>query len=221
MIQVDETYRALKEVVLARRSVRRFLPDPVPEEDVLEILECARWAPSDTNQQPWRFLVIADRDLIARAEAVCWEEIARLQALAEARGRPDVAKKLRVFGRYATVFAGAPLLILLAAEPYRSRFTEEIFAPLLTPAELAALEREEAVKSVSLAAQNLLLAAHARGYGACAMTGPLLLAERRLAALVELPPGQFLVMAVALGRPAQQPEGPGRRPLAELVTWRR
>lgn len=218
---VAERYRTLKEVVRERRSVRRFLPDPVPEEDILEMLECARWAPSDTNQQPWRFVVITDREAIRRAEAICWEEIARLQERATAAGRTDVAKKLKVFGRYAAVFGEAPALILLVGEPYRSRFTEEIFRPLFTDEEMAALAREEALKSVSLAAQNLLLAAHALGYGACAMTGPVILAERRLAALAGLEPEQFIVMAVALGRPAVQPEGPGRRPLADLVAWRR
>jgi len=218
---VDQPYRTLKEVVLGRRSVRRFLPDPVPEEDVLEMLECARWAPSDTNQQPWRFVVITSRDTIRRAEEICWEEIARLQERAVALHRPDVAKKLKVFGRYAAVFAEAPVLVLLVGEPYRSRFTEEIFRPLFSDEEMASLAREESLKSVSLAAQNLLLAAHALGYGACAMTGPVILAERRLAELVGLDPEQFIVLAVALGRPAVQPEGPGRRPLDELVSWRR
>ncbi len=221
MLGVETGFAAVRDAILGRRSVRRFLPDPVPEEDLLAILDCARWAPSDTNQQPWRFVVITNPDLIRRAEELCWEAVARLQRRAEERGRPDAAKKLRVFGRYAAAFAGAPALILLVGEPYRSRFTEEIFLPIFSAEEMAALEREESVKSVSLAAQNLMLAAHALGYGTCAMTGPVILCERELAALAGLPPEQFIVLAVALGRPAQHPEGPGRRPLAELVTWLR
>lgn len=218
---IADRFRTMKEVMQERRSIRRFLPDPVPEEDLLEMLECARWAPSDTNQQPWRFVVITNPETIKRAEEVCWEAVERLRVRAEARGRQDAAKKLRVFGRYAAAFAGAPVLICMVGEPYRSRFTEEIFLPVFTDDEMAVVTREESIKSVSLATQNLLLAAHALGYGACAMSGPVILAEKEMGELIGLEPGHFLVMAVAVGRPAIQPEGPGRRPLEEFVVWRR
>lgn len=214
-------YESLKGIILHRRSVRRFLPDPVPEADILEMLDCARWAPSDTNQQPWRFVVITNTDLIKRIEELCWETIERLQSRAEERNRPDVAKKLRVFGKYAAAFAGAPALILLVGEPYRSRFTEEIFLPIFPAEEMAMIAREESIKSVSLATQNLLLAAHAMGYGAVAMSGPVILAEREVAALAGIEPEHFVVMAVALGLPAIQPAGPGRKPLEQFITWRR
>lgn len=217
----DGAYAVIKEIMLTRRSVRRFLPDPVPEADIVEMLECARWAPSDTNQQPWRFIVITNPGLIRRIDNLCWAAIERLQQRANDRGRPDAAKKLKVFGRYAAAFAGAPCLILLVGEPYRSRFTEEIFIPVLSADEVAAISREESIKSVCLAGQNLLLAAHAMGYGACAMSGPIILAEREIAQLVGIEPEHFLVMAVAVGRPALNPDGPGRRPLEEFVTWRR
>jgi nitroreductase len=44
-----------------RRSIRRYRPDPVPDEMVQEILEAGRWAPSAGNLQPWTFIVIRDR----------------------------------------------------------------------------------------------------------------------------------------------------------------
>lgn len=43
-----------------RRPVRRFSDRPVPAEAVDCILECARWAPSAKEAQPWRFLVVSD-----------------------------------------------------------------------------------------------------------------------------------------------------------------
>jgi nitroreductase len=43
-----------------RRSIRRYLPNPVPEAILSEILEAARWAPSAVNSQPWHFVVVAD-----------------------------------------------------------------------------------------------------------------------------------------------------------------
>ncbi len=58
-------------IVRGRRSIRRFKPDPVPEEDLVEILEAATWAPSAGNAQPWRFIVVRDpglkRGLVAAA----------------------------------------------------------------------------------------------------------------------------------------------------------
>ncbi len=48
----------LMELILRRRSVRRFAPDPVPRELIDACLEAARLAPSACNAQPWQFLVI-------------------------------------------------------------------------------------------------------------------------------------------------------------------
>lgn len=50
--------------ILSRRSIRRFLPGPVPEELMLELLEAAMCAPSAGNEQPWQFVVIDQRRLL-------------------------------------------------------------------------------------------------------------------------------------------------------------
>lgn len=52
-----------------RASVRSFLPDPIPEEKLKHILECARLAPSACNRQPWEFLVIQTPEVLARVHA--------------------------------------------------------------------------------------------------------------------------------------------------------
>ena len=56
----------VKEAITKRRSIRRFKPDPVPDELIDEVLEAARWAPSASNRQPWRFQVIKDPELKQR-----------------------------------------------------------------------------------------------------------------------------------------------------------
>jgi nitroreductase len=43
-----------------RRSIRRYRPDPVPEEMIEQLLEAGRWAPSASNRQPWAFIVVQD-----------------------------------------------------------------------------------------------------------------------------------------------------------------
>ena len=50
----------LLEIIQARRSIRRFKPDPVPDEHIRLLLEAARWAPSAGNIQPWEFIVVKD-----------------------------------------------------------------------------------------------------------------------------------------------------------------
>ena len=57
-----EVYEALR----TRRTVREFKPDPVTDESLAKLLSAARWSPSSRNQQPWRFIVIRDRDTLVK-----------------------------------------------------------------------------------------------------------------------------------------------------------
>ncbi|HEY41426.1 MAG TPA: nitroreductase [Dehalococcoidia bacterium] len=63
------------EAIEKRRSIRKFKPDPVPDELINQILEAGRLAPSGTNRQPWRFQVIKEGELKKRLleEAVIGE----------------------------------------------------------------------------------------------------------------------------------------------------
>ena len=51
--------------ISSRRSIRRFSEKPIPEELIETLLECARFAPSGLNNQPWRFIVVDDSALRA------------------------------------------------------------------------------------------------------------------------------------------------------------
>ncbi len=57
-----DIYEALR----TRRTVREFKPDPVTDESLAKLLSAARWSPSSRNQQPWRFIVIRDRDTLVK-----------------------------------------------------------------------------------------------------------------------------------------------------------
>lgn len=54
------------DTIRTRRSVRKFTEEPVSEEAVDAILEAGRWAPSGLNNQPWRFAVVRNREIITR-----------------------------------------------------------------------------------------------------------------------------------------------------------
>lgn len=51
-----------KESIEKRRSIRKYKPDPIPEEHIMSLLDSARLAPSGSNSQPWRFKVVRDRE---------------------------------------------------------------------------------------------------------------------------------------------------------------
>jgi nitroreductase len=72
------------DTILNRRSVREFTDKPVSKEDINIILNAAHWAPSGLNNQPWRFVVIRDRETI---------------------------QKLSECTHYSGIVAGAPLII--------------------------------------------------------------------------------------------------------------
>lgn len=59
----NDPYEQLLEMVKARRSVRKFKPDPIPDEYIGKIIEVARWAPSGLHTQPWEFVVVKKKDL--------------------------------------------------------------------------------------------------------------------------------------------------------------
>ena len=56
-------YAGFLDLVKHRRTIRRFKPDPIPDEYVEKIIEVARWAPSGFNMQPWDFVIIKDNKL--------------------------------------------------------------------------------------------------------------------------------------------------------------
>ena len=63
MTRVSETYDMLLQLVKTRMSVRKFRPDPIPEDTINKILEVARWAMSGANSQPWEFVVVTDPEI--------------------------------------------------------------------------------------------------------------------------------------------------------------
>jgi nitroreductase len=59
------------EAIKMRRSIRKFAPDDVTEDMVNQMLEAARLAPSASNRQPWRFLVVRDREIRKQLSRIC------------------------------------------------------------------------------------------------------------------------------------------------------
>ena len=63
------------EVIRTRRSIRSYKPDPIPEEVLTRVLDAARIAPSGSNRQPWKFIVVKDEELKRRIAKACHSQM--------------------------------------------------------------------------------------------------------------------------------------------------
>ncbi|MBI5501934.1 MAG: nitroreductase family protein [Deltaproteobacteria bacterium] len=205
-------YDELLALLRGRRSVRRFLPEPVSEEDVRRLLEAARWAPSPTNRQPWRFAVVRETERKTRMR----EAVAEAARTAAASVGGMVEEGMAPYAAMFEAFEQAPVVVaVLARRP--SRVAARLGAGL-SDTERAALAGD--LPAVGAAIQSLLLAAHALGLGACWMSGPLLAAPD-LRAILGGPPTLDLVALIPVGRPAETPEAPPRRDAEQLLVGRK
>jgi coenzyme F420-0:L-glutamate ligase / coenzyme F420-1:gamma-L-glutamate ligase len=205
---MNSSYENLLCLMRARRSVREFEDRPVDRDLVEQLLEAARWAPSNHNRQPWRFIVLTDRLALQRLAQQVRDAVAvRLRALPPAAA--DFASSLL---HHATVFEQAPVLIIALHKtpvPAAAALLEGLPQPALVSGEPL---------SVAMAVQNLLLAAQASGLGACVLTAPLLAGDALVRALPSpLPAGYEMNCLIAVGHAKVWPDPPRRKSL-ELIT---
>ena len=199
-----DTLAAFDDVVRGRRSVRRFLPDPLPDEIVERVLEAGLWAPSPHGTQPWRFAVLRSRparERLADAMAESWRHNLAMD------GEPEEVIQGRLAGSRRRLLE-APVLILV------SLYTRDLDR-YPDPARAAA-ERTMAVQSLGACVQNMLLAAFAVGIDAGWMCAPLFCPEVVVSAL-GLDPALEPQALIALGHAAADPRRRPRRPLDTLV----
>jgi len=154
--------------ILGRRSIRVYSPGEVGEAAVTKLLEAAMAAPSAMTKDPWRFVIVRDKQTLAKLAAL----------------HPGAA-----------MLSSAALAIVVCGDLD------------------AAFERQISylLQDCSAATENLLLAAHAQGLGACWVGihpgEPLI---KRVKELLSLPSSFVPVTVVSLGHPGEQP-GPRTR----------
>jgi F420 biosynthesis protein FbiB-like protein len=187
-----------------RRSIRKYQPKEISERILNKILEAATWAPSAHNSQPWRFIVVKDSTLkmkLARAMVKHWKrDLAKDRVSEEDRENLAEASVDR--------FSNAPIIIV----------------PCLTMTEMhhysdksrQKIEFTMGVQSVAAAIENMLLAAHALGLGACWFCAPLFCPET-VRKVLNIPSSDKPQALITLGYPAYRPEPPPRKSLKEIV----
>ena len=207
--------------VESRRTVRGFLPDPVPREVLDRALDAARLAPSSSNLQPWEFVIIRDPNVRQAANAACLDQVPAktapvLIALVTHRDtwRRNRNEILRIFEARGPlrrsqdtyyrrilplVYITGPFGILGPLKRLFSRIAS-LFKPtpnLMSRADI----RVMAHKSTALAAATFMLAMRAEGYDTCPMEG---FDPWRAKALLGLPRGAEVNMFLAVGKRSEK-----------------
>jgi nitroreductase len=206
----------LLDAVEGRASVRRFLPDPVPREDVTTMVELAVRAANAGNAQMWRFVAVDDAVTQVALRQAVDEAIDEMAAWPELAGKSREIKALRA---YATFFVDAPLVMAVFGLPYLSRADEMLLARGLGVEERDRLRARPDLQSIGAAVQLFCTAAHALGYGSCWMTAPVLAAPA-IERLLGMEPPAKLVAVVPVGRPAGAVNATSRRPAGEALEFR-
>jgi nicotinate-nucleotide--dimethylbenzimidazole phosphoribosyltransferase len=181
---------ALERIMTARRDIRRFRPDPVPDEIVSRILLAAHHAPSVGHSQPWRFVLVSDP--ARRAAAALMADRARLAQAGQMTA--DASRKLLDLDLEGIREAPFGLVVCCdrRADP----------AGVLGQATFSDAD----LWSCACAIQNLWLAARAEGLGVGWVT---LFEPSELASLVGAPEGVSTLGWLCVGWPDERPPEPG------------
>ena len=190
-----------------RRSVRRFRTEAVSRVLLERLVEHAAWAPSASNRQDW-FFAIVTHDELKRALGEVVRE--RWREIVAANQDSGSIEEIAQYAAHFSEFAAAPAVIAVACREPDGLQRELLDAD----AELVG----GSFTSAAMAAQNLMLAAHALGLGTCCYTGALA-AHAGLSRLLSLPQRHKLVCLISVGVPDERPAPPARKPVDKIVRF--
>lgn len=185
-----------QEAIKARRSIRKFKDEPVPEDEIRALLQAATLAPSGKNRQPWRFVVVQG----AQREEMVELLRAGIASLAE-QGVDTGSSKWS-----AETLAQAPVTLFVFDDVVLKEDSIRSFPDLLG--------HIVDIQSIGAAIQNLALAAVDRGLGTLWICDVFYAYQELCEWLGEQ---RVLIAAVAIGYPDESP-GPRPRKSVDAVT---
>lgn len=220
MNEVNEAAATFHRIAEERRTIRAFLPDPVPQEVLDRCLDSALRAASSSNLQPWEFVIIKSPEARKRANAICFEQrgpqtaplLIAIVTHRETQKRHsrfilDTLKERGILRKSQQQYWGRLMPLIYAQGPFgilgcfkkaASRLVS-LFRPMHNMLSLADL-RVMTHKSTALAASALMLALKAEGFDSCPMEG---FDPWRARKLLRLPRGAEVCMFLAVGKRAE------------------
>jgi nitroreductase len=210
----------MAELMKGRRSVRRFQDRPVPEDLLLQAIELATWAPNGGNYQPWRFLIVTNKNLIQKMADAVKAKTELMASWPEAREYGEVVQRWQ---KSSDFFRHAPVCIAVLMGRYNS-IADQV---LQSRGESDPAAREirsyrqlgnSSLQSVAAAVTYLLLLLHRLGLGATWMAGPQQ-AKKEIEYLLSVSPEWDFVDLIPVGYPAESPNPPARKAVTEVVQF--
>jgi nitroreductase len=171
-----EAVDAVLKNIYSRRSVRKYLQKDVPDELIKEIIKAGTFAPSAVNKQPWRFVIIKNKDAIER-----YGERAKELWANKSLDNEDIVQLKKTMAQPGfKVFYDAPTLVLIFAHP-------DAFSPEI---------------DCALAAENMMLAARSLGIGSCWVgLARVLGSDQTFLKELDIPEGYDLIAPLTFGYP--------------------
>ncbi len=196
----------LLDAMATTRAIRRYRDEPIPDDDLSAMLWSATRAPTGSNRQGFRFVVLRDgpvaieaKELLGRTFREGWEAKQATDGYRAGSGADEQSPKARMartMQHFVDNFERTPVVVLGCIRRRHHNLMDGA--------------------SIYPACQNLLLAARALGYGGV-MTGWHTGVETELRQLLAIPEEFDIAATIPLGRPAGSHGPVRRRPMAELV----
>jgi len=214
----DYDAASLVQLMRSRRSCRMFKDDPVPKEVLEDLVKIGMSAPSGTNSQAWTFTILPDRGAVMKLGLEVAGFFRKLLKMASNPGVRLIARLMRKpeleeFYRdyYETVKEGL--------RQYDQEGRDRLFhhAPAVIIIGMRPGQASCPCEDALMASQNILLAAHAMGYGTC-MIGFAVEAMKNspgIKSKIGIPRNEPVYAVIAVGKPREPFQRPaGRKRLA-------
>ena len=175
-----ETITAIKE----RRSVKHYDPaHEMREAEINALLELALLSPTSFNMQNWRFVVVTDPEKRSAIQAAAWNQA----QVTEASITILLCANLNAHENANRYWVHAP------------KHVKDILVPMIAPfyQNSPELRRDEAMRSIGIAAQTLMLTAKSMGYDSCPMIG---FEPEKVAEIIDLPKNHVIGMMLTVGK---------------------
>lgn len=195
------------EAMMARRSIRKYKPNPVSEEKINELLEAARLAPSGTNHQPWRFVIVKDPEVKEKISKAAFNQRSLTEAPVILVGCADLMPYGRDTRKRLQELVDAGAIGPESFENYRD---------LDEPKDLNTLKKlaPHAMLNVAIAMEHIALRAVSSGLGTCWIQ---LMKAQEIAQILDLPEHMIITGLMPVGVPDQNPPPRPRISLEDIV----
>ncbi len=191
------------QAIYERRAIKHFDPEhELTAEEEKILMEAAIQSPTSFNMQNWRFVLVKDKDLRQQVRAAAWNQA----HITDASLLIVLTADLKAYGR-------DPAKYWKKAPEEVGKMLSGMMIPFYEGKD--ELQRDEAMRSVGIAGQTIMLTAKAMGYDSCPMIG---FDPDAVAKIINLPEDHTIGFVIVVGKRTQDPwEKPGQLPLEDVV----